>query len=158
MAKLILFPKEVRETAANFAEPKVDKVLTETEALAKRYAPVRKPRPYDKRPTGRLRRSIHKHGPKRQVTQVKGDVGSRARHAAAVHQGAVPHAIIARNKPKLVFYWAEKDVTFVGKRVSHPGVRRFARTQYLYLPLAIVGRRNGFIVRRLQPGLASSLP
>lgn len=157
MAKLILFPKEVRETATEFAVPKVDAVLTQTLALSKRYVPVRKPRPYDRRPTGRLKRSLRKHGPKRQVTQVKGDVGSRARHAASVHDGAIPHPIVAK-KPNLVFYWEREDVTFVGKSVNHPGVRRSSRTQYLYLPLAIVGRRNGFIVQRLTPGIASPLP
>lgn len=157
MAKLILFPQEVRQTATEFAFPKVDDVLTQTLALSKRYVPVRNARPYDRRPTGRLKRSIRKHGPKRMVTQVKGDVGSRARHAASVHEGAVPHVIQAK-KENLVFYWEREDVTFVGKRVNHPGVRRHSRTQYLYLPLAIVGRRHGFIVRRLSPGIASALP
>lgn len=157
MAKLILFPKEIRETATEAAFPLVDKTLTETLALSKRYVPVRKPRPYDRRPTGRLKRSLRKHGPRRMVTQVKGDVGSRARHAASVHDGAKPHAIVAK-KPNLVFYWERENVTFVGKRVKHPGVRKSSRTQYLYLPLAIVGRRNGFIVRRLTPGIASVLP
>lgn len=158
MAKLILFPQQVRETATEFAFPKVDQTLTQTLALAKRYVPVRKPRPYDKRPTGRLKRSLLKHGPKRMVTQVKGDVGSRARYAISVHDGAAPHVIVAK-KPNLVFYWEREDVTFVGKKVNHPGVRRSSRTQYLYLPLAIVGRRNGFMVRRINTGgIASSLP
>lgn len=158
MAKLILFPKEVRETATEAVYPLVDRTLTETLALSKRYVPVRNPRPYDKRPTGRLKRSLRKHGPKRQVTQVKGDVGSRLRFAMSVHDGARPHKIVAK-KPNLVFYWEREDVTFVGKSVNHPGVRRSRRTQYLYLPLAIVGRRNGFIVRRINAGgIASTLP
>lgn len=157
MAKLILNKPEIRRTAQDFAFPLVDKTLDETLALARRYVPVRKPKPYDRRASGRLQKSLRKRGPLKQITQVKGSVGSTLRYAASVHEGAKPHAIVAR-KPNLVFYWEKKNVTFVGKRVNHPGVRRFARTQYLYLPLSLVGRRNGFIVRRVKEDIASPLP
>lgn len=157
MAKVILFPKEVREAATEKAFPLVDDVLTQTLASAKRYVPVRKPRPYDKRPTGRLKRSLRKKGPKRMVTQVKGTVGSPLRWSLSVHDGAKPHTITAK-KPNLVFYWERKDVTFVGRKVNHPGVPRRSRKQFLYLPLAIAGRRNGFVVRRITQGIGSNLP
>jgi hypothetical protein len=148
MAKVILFPNEVRAAATEKAFPLVDKVLDETLAGAKRTVPVRSPRPFDKRPTGRLKRSLRKVGPKKMVTQVKGSVGSRLRFAASVHDGANPHEIRAK-KPNLVFYWQRENVTFVGKRVNHPGVSKGARTQYLFIPLTIAAVRNDFLVRRI---------
>jgi hypothetical protein len=157
MARVILNKPEIRRTSQDLAFPLVDKTMDETLALARRYVPVRKPRPYDKRPTGRLKKSLRKVGPKKMITQVKGSVGSRLKYAISVHDGANPHTIVAR-KPNLVFYWEREDVTFVGKKVNHPGVRRSSRTQYLYLPLAMVGRRNGFIVRRIRADIASPLP
>lgn len=157
MAKVILNRPEIRKTAQEAAFPLVDKVLDETLTLSRRYVPVRKQKPFDKRPTGRLKRSLRKRGPRKQITQVKGTVGSRQKFAMSVHEGAKPHVIVA-NKPNLVFYWERKNVTFVGKKVNHPGVRRSSRTQYLYLPLVLVGRRNGFIVRRITTGIASPLP
>lgn len=157
MAKVILFKPVVRQTAQDFAFPLVDKTMDETLALARRYVPVRKPKPYDRRASGRLKRSLRKRGPRKQITQVKGSVGSTLRYAASVHEGARPHQIVAR-KPNLVFYWEKKNVTFIGKRVNHPGVRRRSRTQYLYLPLSLAGRRNGFVVRRTAQDIASSLP
>jgi hypothetical protein len=157
VAKVILFKPEVRRTAQEAAFPLVDKTLDETLALSRRYVPVRKPRQYDRRATGRLKKSLRKRGPKRQITQVQGSVGSTRNYAMAVHEGAVPHVIVAK-RPNLVFYWEKMDVTFVGKRVNHPGVRRSSRKQYLYLPLVLVGRKNGFIVRRNTTGIASPLP
>lgn len=157
MATVIIDRPKALATAVKAAFPLVDKTLDQTTTLSKRYAPVRKARPYDRRPTGRLRKSIRKRGPKIQITQVKGTVGSRLPYAASVHQTAKPHTIAAR-KPNLVFYWVKHDVTFVGKKVNHPGVRPFARTQYLYLPLVLVGRRNGFIVRKSTTELTSFLP
>lgn len=157
MAKVILYPAEVRSTATEAAYPLVDKTLDQTLALARRYVPVRTQKPFDRRPSGRLKKSLHKRGPKRQITQVSGSVGSVLRFAASVHQGAAPHVIVANSKPQLVFYWERKDVTFVGRKVNHPGVQRGSRTQYLYLPLVVVGRRNGFIVRQTSSGIASPL-
>ena len=157
MAKVILFKPEVRRTAQELATPLVDRTLDDTLALARRYVPVRKQKPFDRRAPGRLKRSLRKRGPKKLITRVTGSVGSTLRWAASVHDGAIPHVIVAR-KSNLVFYWEREDVTFVGKRVSHPGVRRSSRTQYLYLPLVLVGRRNGFIVRRTKADIASPLP
>lgn len=158
MATLILNPAAVRQTAINKALPMVKRVLQGTETLAKAYAPVRSPRDGDRRATGRLRRSIHKHGPRILKNRIVGDIGSRQRYAMAVHEGAVPHIIVARQRLLLSFFWEKRGVWFVGRRVNHPGVRRFARTQYLYLPLSIVGRREGFIVRRTAGGgIASPL-
>jgi hypothetical protein len=157
VARLILNRPYIRVVAQDFAYPLVKKTLENTYDLAQRYVPVRNPKPFDRRPGGRLKKSIRVRGPKKQITQVQGSVGSRLKYAASVHEGANPHIIVAK-KPNLVFYWEREDVTFVGKRVNHPGVRRSSRTQYLYLPLVLVGRRNGFIVRRLATGIASPLP
>ena len=158
MAKLTLFPAEVRSTAQNFAFPLVDKVLDEELALSRRYVPVRKPKPFDRRPTGRLKRSLRKHGPRKLITKVQGSVGSRAKYAASVHDGAQSHTFTAKNKKVLRFWWEKKGVVFFGPKVNHPGVSRSSRKQFLYLPLVIVGRRNGFIVRRLTGDIASKLP
>lgn len=158
MAKYFPNKPFTRLVAQTEAKPLVDRVLTETFALSKRYVPVRAPRKYDRRPTGRLKRSLKKTGPRVLVNSVKGNVGSRLPFAISVHDGAGPHRIVARSKPRLFFFWENAGRVFSGDAVNHPGVRRFARTQYLYLPLAAVGRRHGFIVRRLTPGSASPLP
>lgn len=158
MAKYIPNKPFTRLVAQTEAKPLVDTVLTDTFALAKRYVPVRAPRKYDRRPTGRLKRSLKKTGPRVLVNSVKGNIGSKLPSAASVHDGAEPHRIVARTKPNLFFFWEQKGEVFSGTAVNHPGVRRFARTQYLYLPLAIVGRRNNFIVQRLTPGTPSPLP
>lgn len=147
-----------RLVAQGEAKPLVAKVLTETFALSKRYVPVRNPRKYDRRPTGRLKRSLKRTGPRVLVNSVKGNIGSRLPYAISVHDGAGPHRIAARKKDRLFFFWEKVGHVFSGDSVNHPGVRRFARTQYLYLPLSIVGRRNNFIVRRLTPGVGSPLP
>lgn len=155
MARWVPDRAEIHATSSRLATPLVDKVLDQTLALARRRVPVRRARQFDYRPTGRLQRSLRKRGPRVLKTRVVGDVGSTLRYAAAVHQGAEAHPIFARRKPLLVFFWARESVTFVGYRVNHPGVRRFARTQYLYLPLVLVGRRHGFIVRQSSSGIAS---
>lgn len=142
-------------TSVALATPLVDKVLDGTLSLARRYVPVRNPRQFDKRPTGRLKASLKKVGPRKLKTRVSGKVGSTLRFAAAVHQGAQAHPIVARRRPLLSFYWEKEAVSFHGFRVRHPGIRRSSRTQYLYLPLVVVGRRNGFIVRQSSSGIAS---
>lgn len=149
MAKLILFKPEVRRTSQDFAFPLVRKTMNEAYSGAKRKAPVRKPKPFDKRPAGRLRKSIRRRGPRKLITKVQGSVGTTLRYSKSVHDGAKSHSIAARSKPNLVFYWEKRDVTFVGKKVNHPGVRKSSTTEYLYDPLLVAGRRNGFIVRRI---------
>lgn len=158
MARFIPNRPEIRTTTQRLATPLVDKTLDETLALAKRYVPVRKQKPYDRRATGRLKKSLRKRGPKVLATVVSGSVGSGLRYAAAVHQGAEPHVIRATRKKTLRFYWERRNVDFFGASVNHPGVPRHSRTQYLYLPLALVGRRNGFIVTQRTSGIPSSLP
>lgn len=158
MAKVILNKAEVKATAVARALPLVDKTLDQTLSLSRRYAPVRDSRPGDRRATGRLKRSLRKRGPKVLVTKVTGSVGSTLRYAAAVHDGAAPHVIRGRNRGLLSFYWERYDVWFVGPKVNHPGVSRQARTQYLYLPLVLVGTRNGFVVRRMKGDIPSPLP
>lgn len=148
---------DIQLTATALATPLVDKVLDETLTLAKRRVPVRQSRQFDHRPTGRLKKSLRKEGPRKLKTRVAGRVGSGLRYAASVHQGAEAHPIVARRKPLLVFHWEKKGITFAGKTVNHPGIRRSSRTQYLYLPLVLVGRRHGFIVRQTSSGIASGL-
>jgi hypothetical protein len=147
----------IRLAAQRAARPQVRRVLTETLTLSKRYVPVRNARPYDKRPTGRLKRSLRSQGPIDRVWSVTGRVGTTLRYATAVHEGAQPHRITARYRPRLVFFWTKKGTVFTGFSVNHPGVRPSSRTQYLYLPLVLVGRRHGFIVRRVRT-LSSNLP
>lgn len=157
MATFIPDKTDIYLTSVALATPLVDKVLDGTLSLARRYVPVRNPRQFDKRPTGRLKASLKKVGPRKLKTRVSGKVGSTKNYAAAVHQGAEAHPIVARRRPLLSFYWEKKGVSFHGLRVKHPGIRRSSRTQYLYLPLAVVGRRNGFIVRQTTSGIASGL-
>lgn len=158
MARFVPNKPDIRATSVALAFPLVDKTLTQTYNLAQRRVPVRKAREYDRRATGRLKRNMKKKGPKKGIRTISGSVGNTLRYSLAVHDGAKAHPIAARRAPKLVFFWAKKGVTFVGKRVNHPGVRRSSRKQYLYLPLSIAGKRNGFKVRRLTAGLASPLP
>lgn len=35
-----------------------------------------------------------------------------------------PHQIFAKRAPALVFFWARRDVMFVGPKVNHPGSKR----------------------------------
>lgn len=158
MAKFVPNKPDIRLTSQTLAKPLVEKVLDETLTLSRRYVPVRKQKPYDRRPTGRLKKSLRKRGPTTLITRITGSVGSGLRYAASVHEGAEPHVIVARNKKALHFYWERRNVEFFGLSVKHPGVPRHSRTQYLYLPLSIVGRRNGFIVTRTVAGRASPLP
>lgn len=146
MAIVILNKPEVRRTAQDLAEPLVDKAMFFTLRGAKRMAPVRSMRPYDKRRTGRLRANLRKRGPRKMITQVKGSVGSTLPYAMSVHGGAQPHLIMARNRPNLVFYWEREAVTFVGPRVNHPGVRESSTTKYLTKPLVQAAARYGFRV------------
>lgn len=157
MARLVLYPVQVKKAAVDKSFPLVKMVLVETLSLSKRYAPKRKPRPYDRRPTGRLQRSLKQQGPVVRVRTVTGRVGSTRNYALAVHDGSAPHRIIARQKPVLSFWWEKHSVRFAGKSVNHPGIRAFARKQYLWLPLTMVARRHGFKTRRLRGVLASGL-
>jgi len=157
MARVILYPAQVRKTAIDKAFPLVKVVLVDTLALSRRYVPRRKPRPYDPRPTGRLQRSLKRQGPITKVRTVSGRVGSEREYAMSVHDGARAHRFSARRKRLLSFWWEKHDVRFAGKSVNHPGVRAFAKKQYLWLPLTIVARRHNFRVRRLRGPLASGL-
>lgn len=147
MAKLILNQAAVRETSVRLSTPLVDKMIYRTYAGAKRAVPVRKPRPYDKRPTGRLKRSITKQGPIPRSRTVTGRVGSRRPYALAVHEGALPHRIVARRAAYLSFWWTKHNVRFAGKAVNHPGIRK--GDPYLWKPLEEAARRYGFKTRRL---------
>lgn len=149
MAKYIPYPIVTRITAQGDAKPLVEKVLSETLALSKKFVPVRNPRKYDRRPTGRLKRSLKRTGARVLINSVKGSVGSRLPYADSVHRGSAPHVIEARSKKNLRFFWERRGTTFYGPRVNHPGVVKASTTEYLYLPLVIVGSRHNFIVRRI---------
>lgn len=88
---------------------------------------------------------------------VSGRVGSNREYAASVHEGAKGHPIVARRKKLLSFWWEKENVRFAGRSVNHPGVRPFARKQFLWLPLNIVARRHNFKTRRLRGPLAGNL-
>lgn len=62
---------------------------------------------------------MHRSGP----WKIDGGVSVNTRYAAAVHEGARPHIIRARNAPYLVFYWPKVGRTVFFKKVSHPGNR-----------------------------------
>lgn len=157
MGKFIPDKTDIYLTSVALATPLVDEVLDGTLRLAKLRVPVRRPRQFDKRPTGRLKASLRKVGPRKLKTRVSGKVGSTRNYAAAVHQGAEAHPIVARRRPLLSFYWEKEGRSFHGRSVAHPGIRRSSRTQYLYLPLVVVGRRHGFTVRQGSSGVASGL-
>lgn len=148
MAKYFPNKTYTRMVAQGEAKPLVSKVLDETFDGAMKMVPVRSPRKYDKRPTGRLKRSIKKTGPKVYLNSVKGSVGSRLSFAISVHDGAQPHLIEAKNKPNLRFYWEKVGRNFSGPMVNHPGVVESSTTEYLYVPLLVAGARHNFIVRR----------
>lgn len=148
MAKYFANKTYTRLVAQGVGKEEVGKVLDQTFAGAKKFVPVRNPRRYDRRPTGRLKRSIKKTGPRVLLNSVKGSVGSRLPYAASVHGGAEPHVIEAKNKPNLRFFWVREGRMFVGPRVNHPGIVASSTTEYLYIPLVIAGARNNFIVRR----------
>lgn len=149
MAKVVLFRPEVKATSQNDAFPLVEKMLYRTLAGAKRAAPVRKQKPFDKRPAGRLRKSLKKRGPKRYVNRIEGSVGSTLRYAAAIQKGAKSHIIRAKNRKNLIFFWERRDEVFSGPFVTHPGVKKSKRTDYLMKPLRKAARRYGFTVRDL---------
>lgn len=157
MVRYIPDRSQTHRVAAETARRDVDRVLDETLRLARSYVPVRAPRIGDKRPTGRLKASLRKRGPRVLATRVVGSIGSTLPFAASVHEGAKAHAIVARRHPRLQFFWERKGVSFIGFKVNHPGVSRRSRTQYLLLPLALAGRRNGFVVRRTATDISSSL-
>lgn len=148
MAKYFPNKTYTRLVAQGKGKEEVGKVLDGTFDGAKKMVPVSSPRKYDKRPTGRLKRSIKKTGPKVLLNSVKGTVGSRLPFAISVHDGAQPHIIMASNKPNLTFFWVKEGRVFVGPVVRHPGVVESSTTEYLYIPLLKAGSRNNFIVRR----------
>lgn len=71
--------------------------------------------------TGKLRLDMEV----REATRVDGleiQVGNwGTKYAAAHHQGAKAHEIVARNAPYLKFYWVRKQTFVTTKRVWHPG-------------------------------------
>lgn len=148
MAKYLPNKTYTRLVAQGEAKPLVDKVLDETLAGARKMVPVRSARRYDRRPTGRLKRSLKKTGPKVLLNSVKGTVGSKLSYSLAVHDGAEPHVIEARTKPNLRFFWEREGRMFVGPVVNHPGIVESSTTPYLYTPLLVAGARHNFIVRR----------
>lgn len=148
MARYVPDKVQTRLTAIGLIRPEVDEVLEETLEGARRRAPVRSPRPYDRRATGRLRKSLRQRGPKVQITQISGSVGSTLRYAASVHEGSKPHRIQARYRTVLSFWWDRYSVRVAFPRVNHPGIRKTRRKQYLWLPLRSAARRHGFAVRR----------
>lgn len=155
MATVLLNKETVHRTASEKALPLVTKVLEQTLTGARRKVPKRDPRFGDRRAVGRLAASLKQRGPRVMKTQVKGSVGSTLNYAISVHDGAKAHLIVARRVRFLSFYWERRDLFFVGKRVNHPGIRQGRNTEYLYKPLQVAGRRNGFIVRRLVTGVAA---
>lgn len=81
-------------------------------------------------------------------------VGSKANHAATMHQGSKAHRIAGRGK-MLAFEWDRGQflvfgrggnrrgrVMFFFKSVRHPGNKRPVR--YLTTPMHLFGRMNGF--------------
>lgn len=81
-------------------------------------------------------------------------VGSKAAHAATVHQGSKPHRIAGKGK-KLMFEWDRGQFLVFGRggnrrgrlmffftSVNHPGNKRPVR--YLTTPMHMFGRLNGF--------------
>lgn len=156
MATFIPDRAGIRYAAISVAHPLVKDVMDETLAGAKRYVRDRKPRPYDDRPTGRLKRSLKKQGPVTRVRTISGRVGSNREYAMSVHDGARPHRITARRARLLSFWWEERGVRFAGRKVAHPGVRPHSRRQFLWLPLNVAAKRHNFKTRRLV-GLAGNL-
>lgn len=147
MAKVYLNQEAIRETTVRLSTPLVDKMLYRTYAGAKRKVPVRTPRLFDDRPTGRLKRSMTKQGPIARSRTVTGRVGSRRPYAMSVHDGSKAHRIAARRARLLSFWWTKHNVRFAGPRVNHPGVRK--GNPFLWDPLVEAARRYGFKTRRL---------
>lgn len=154
MAKYYPNKTYTRLVAQGEAKPLVNKVLDEVLEGAKKMVPVRNARKYDRRPTGRLKRSLKKIGPKTYLNSIKGSVGSRLSYADSVHSGANPHVIEAKTERGLRFYWESRGTVVVTPRVNHPGVVESSTTEYLYIPLLIAGYKNDFIVRRTPQGRA----
>lgn len=152
MAKYFPNKTYTRLVAQGDAKPLVNKVLDDTLAGAKKMVPVRNARKYDRRPTGRLKRSLKKTGPKVYLNSVKGSVGSRLSYADSVHGGAKPHIIEGKTPRGLRFYWESRGRVVITPRVNHPGVVESSTTEYLYVPLLAAGAKHGFTVRRTPQG------
>lgn len=94
---------------------------------AKRLVGVYRPRPYEgrarqRRRPGTLRDSIVKRvGIERDMPVVY--VGSADKIALLHHEGTVPHTIVPRTAPLLVFWWDRAGRVVYRRRVSHPGTR-----------------------------------
>lgn len=85
---------------------------------------------------------------------VKGRVVSRARHSLALHEGARPHKIRAKNPSGLLkFYWARAGRVVMFRSVNHPGI---GGTPFLTSSLADAARPLGFVVvRNVSPDVVS---
>lgn len=123
------------------AAPPVKQILTETQALAKRW-PGTGHRAWTTS-HGNLSRSIEKSFTG--GANPSGRVGSRLRYAAAVHNGTKARIIYARKGRYMKFRWKRKGNILVWREyVKHPAVRG---SHYLTNPLAVVAKRHGFAVR-----------
>lgn len=127
---------DIRRLSVRAATRTVEKVVRETEALAKLAARG----PYS---TGRLAASIHSsvsvHG-----RTVVGEVRSSDRRADMIHDGTVPHVIRPRRPGGMLrFYWRKVGHTVTLPKVNHPGMEG---KRFLAEPMERVGRRNRFIV------------
>lgn len=66
------------------------------------------------------------------------EVGSEDEIALLHHEGTVPHPIVPRNKPRLVFWSAKAGKVVIAKRVHHPGTKP---NRYLTDSLSVIRRR-----------------
>lgn len=124
MAKLILNPLEVRRTAHAKALPKVNRFLRQSQAIARRTAPVGGGAPGSIRPTGaRLRTSMKTVGPQVTANLITGKMGSTLDYAATVSLGSQPHLIRARRAKTLKFFWNKVGHVVYPVKVNHPGNR-----------------------------------
>lgn len=78
--------------------------------------------------------------------KIRGLVGTRVKHAVALHEGARAHKIRPRNPGgTLKFYWARVGAVVYFKSVNHPGI---GATPFLTSSLADAARPLGFVVVR----------
>jgi len=145
MAKLILNPIAVRETAEQGGMKKMRPMLRQSVFLAKRMAPKgRNYSPSGPRHGGDLQKSLQADIPKITSGTIRSRVGSKLKYAASVSEGADPHIIRARKARVLAFYWNVKGQTVFFPRVNHPGQRA---NKYLHRAVRLAALANGFAVR-----------
>jgi hypothetical protein len=89
-----------------------------------------------KRRPGTLRDSIVKRMVSR-GGELECLVGSDDPIALLHHEGTVPHMIVPRAKPRLVFYWPKAGGVVSFKRVNHPGTQP---NRYLVDALTVLRR------------------